>query len=228
MFEIKKDPTRIHILATGAGHELAPRDTNAVVYALNDYVYTERYQIIPDMLFMMDSLEEKPQVISGAQNLGETIQRVNQMKIPFVGPYKYEEIPLSEAFPLEEAVKEFGFAYFTNTICYMIAYAILKGAKEIHLYGVNQAGSSEYTEERGGVEAWLGFALGRGIQVTINGKNSQLFRYKGRYGEGLLYGYGVDYHTVMENNKRFGETIIKKLLKPRPPYSRTMRSFKAK
>src|SRR3990167_9536755 len=75
-------------------------------------------------------LDEKPQVVSGQTPLGELVQKINQMRVPFVGPYKYEEIPLSEAFPLEECFKEFGVVYFTNTICFMIFYALLHGAKE--------------------------------------------------------------------------------------------------
>ncbi len=225
-FQIKKDPAKVSILATGTGHELAPRESNAMIYCLNDYVAIEKYGVKPDILFMMDLLDEKPQVVSGIQNLGETISRINKMRIPFVGPYKYEEIPLSEAFPLEECVKEFGLPYFTNTICYMIAYALLKGAKSIELFGVNQAGSFEYSNEKGGVEYWLGIAIGRGVKVTINGKDSQLLKYQGRYGNGILYGYLMNYQSILDNKKKFGEPIIRKLLAPRQPYSRVVRKVK--
>lgn len=226
MFEIKKDPSKYIILATGSGWELAPKQSEKMIFALNDYVYQEKYGVQPDALFMMDILDEKPQVVSGIQNLGETIQRVNAMKVPFVGPYKYQEIPLSEAFPIKECVEEFGQPYFSNTIGYMIAYALLGGAKEIELYGVNQAGSHEYAEEKGGVEYWLGVAIGRGVKVTINGKNSQLLRYKGRYGNDILYGYLQSYKAILETEAKFGEPVIKKLSKPSEPFERVLEGRK--
>ena len=225
MFKIKKDLTKFLILATGDGWQLAPKESEKVIYALNDFVYYEKYRIMPDVLFMLDVLNEKPQVISGLQNLGDTISRINKIGVPFIAPYKYEEIPLSEAFPLKECVKEFGLPYFTNTICYMIAYALIKGAKEIELFGVNQAGSHEYMEEKGGVEYWIGIAVGRGVKVTINGKDSQLLRHKGRYDRGgLMYGYLASFDEVMRQEEQFGKPIILKLLSPVKPYSKVVRN----
>ncbi len=228
-FEIKKDPTKICLLATGSGWDLGPTQSEKMIYALNDYVNIEKYGVKPDILFMMDILDEKPQVISGIQNLGETIQRINQMKIPFIAPFKYEEIPLSQEFPLKECVKEFGLPYFTNTIAYMIAYALLQGAKEIELFGINQAGSHEYLEEKGGVEYWIGVAIGSGVRVTIYGKDSQLLKYKGRYGRnGILYGYLQSYEEIIQTEERFGKPIIRKLLKPSTPYARSTVSRRIK
>lgn len=228
MFEIKKNSEKIIILATGSGHELAPRESEKMIFALNDYIYQERYGVQPDALFMMDILDEKPQVVSSLTKLEDVIQRINTMKIPFIGPYKYEEIPLSEAFPIKECVKEFGQPYFTNTIGYMIAYALLIGAKEIEFYGVNQAGSHEYTEEKGGVEFWIGVAIGKGVKITINGKNSQLMRYKGRYGNDILYGYLQNYQDIIATEDKFGKPIVRKLLKMPAEYSRVVAGRKIK
>src|SRR3990167_954058 len=143
-FEIKKDPTKVLICATGDGWEHIPRATEKTIYALNDFIYAEKYGIEPDLLFVMDVLDEKPQIVTGINNLGEVIKRINSMRVPLISPYKYEEIPLSIPFPLEACVKEFGSPYFSNTIAYMIAYALLNGAKEIETFGVNQASSGEY------------------------------------------------------------------------------------
>jgi len=225
MFDVKKDPRKVIIAGTGSGWELMPKRTEKIVYCLNDYVVKEKYNIDPDVLFIMDVLDEKPQVVAGLQNLGETIQRINAMKCPLIGPFRYEEIPLSERFPLEECFKEFGSLYFTNTISYMIAYAILKGAKEIETYGVNQASSSEYFYEKAGVEYWLGIANGRGIKITINGDKSEILTNKKRFGGSLLYGYNQTYTEVLDANKKFGEPIIKKLLTPPKQESRTIREI---
>ena len=213
-FSVKKDWSKWVLCATGSGWDLGPTQTEKIIFALNDYVKIEKYGVKPDILAMMDILDEKPQVVAD-DNLGEMVKRINQMKVPFVGPYKYEEIPLSEEFPLKECTKRFGYPYFSNTIAYMIAYALLKGAKEIELYGVNQAGSHEYSEERPSVEYWLGIAIGMGVKITINGKNSQLLKYKGNVSQtGMLYGYRQSYEEVLNTEKKFGSPIIRKLLKP--------------
>lgn len=227
-FTIKKDPTKVFIAGTGSGHEAMPRQTNATVYCLNDYFRTEKYGIKPDILFIMDILDEKPQIVSGHDNLGEVIARINAMRVPLIAPFRYEEIPLSQAFPLEACVKEFGIPYFTNTICYMIAYALMNGAKEITIFGVNQASSHEYTEERGGVEMWIGVAVGRGVKVTISGKDSSLLRFKGRFGGDALYGYLAPYEAIVSDKTRFGEQVIRRLMAPKEPHSRSFRSFQQK
>lgn len=223
-FQVKKDPTKVFIAGTGSGWEAMPRETNATVYCLNDFIRQEKYGIKPDLLFIMDVLDEKPQVISGNDNLGDVIARINTMKVPLVAPFRYEEIPLSQAFPLEQCVKEFGIPYFTNTICYMIAYALLNGAKEITIFGVNQASSHEYTEERGGVEYWIGVAAGRGVKVTISGKDSSLLRFKGRFGNDALYGYLAPYEAIVADQTRFGEQVVRKLLAPKQQPSRVVRN----
>jgi hypothetical protein len=107
----------------------------------------------------------------------------------------------------------------------MIAYALLQGAKEIEFYGVNQAGSHEYTEERGGVEYWIGVASGLGVKISINGKDSQLLKYKGRYGgdEGILYGYLQSYKDLVRTQQKFGKPIVRKLLNPPVQHFRTVR-----
>lgn len=224
-FSIKKNKEKVAICATGLGWELLPIQSDHTIYCLNDFVNFEKFKVKPDILFICDILDEKPQVVEGIQNLGEVIQRINGMGCPLVAPYKYLEIPKSEAFPLKECVKQFGIPFFTNTICYMIAYALLKGAKEIELFGVNQAGSYEYTGEKGGVEYWIGIAVGLGVTVTINGANSQVLRYKGRNGQGMLYGYFQTYEEILNFESKFGEPIIKRLSAPTKPYSRVVRKI---
>ena len=223
-FSIKKDPTKRIIAGTGSGWALMPKESPAIVCCLNDFVYTEKYGVKMDYLVIMDILDEKPQIISGISNLGNVIERINTLKVPLITPYRYEEIPTSQAFPLEACVQKFGLPYFTNTICFMIAFALLNGAKEIDIFGVNQASSSEYTDERGGVEYWIGIAAGRGVLVTINGKDSQLLKFKGRYGNSQLYGYLADYETIQRDIKKFGEPVVRQLLAPQPQSSRTVRS----
>lgn len=224
-FDLKKNPTKIAICGTGSGWELLPIQSDHTIYCLNDYVKFERYQVKPDVLFIMDVLDEKPQVVAGIDNLGDIISRINKMGVPLVAPFKYEEIPLSEAFPLDECVKQFGTPYFLNTIAFMIAYAILKGAKEIDIFGVNQASSSEYFYEKASVEYWLGVCNGLGIKITIHGERSELLTNKARLGGGILYGYHATYQHIKDNELKFGTQIIKRLLAPSRPLSKTIRKI---
>lgn len=224
-FEIKKNPTKFQIMGTGDGWQLAPIQSDAIIYCLNDYVFKERYDIQPDVLFIMDVLDEKPQIVAGLNNLGEVVDRINKMGVPLVAPFKYAEIPLSRAFPLKECVQTFGLPYFTNTISYMIAYALMNGAKEIDLYGINQASSSEYFYEKAGVEYWLGIANGLGVKITINGSKSELLTNKSRFGGGILYGYNQTFDEVRMMEEKFGTPIVKKLSAPIPLKSRTVRKI---
>jgi hypothetical protein len=230
MFEIKKTPKAVIIAGTGDGYEFIPKNTNKTLYCLNDWIRIERFGLKPDILFIMDVLDEKPQVVSGIQNLGESIAKINQMKIPLIAPFKYEEIPLSQAFPLKECAEEFGKPYFSNTISYMIAYTLLEFLKiarkenpkirllndfSLSTYGVNQASSSEYFYEKASVEYWLGIANGLGVDITINGSRSELLCNKKRFGGSLLYGYNQTYDEIVHMNEKFGEQIVKKLFTPR-------------
>lgn len=224
-FQIKKNKEKWAILGTGDSWNLFPLQSDHIIFCLNDYVYIEKYGIIPDILCIMDVIDEKPQIVAGLSNLGDIIQRINKLGCPLIAPFKYAEIPKSEAFPLEECVKEFGFPYFNNTISFMIAYALLKGAKSIDLYGVNQASSSEYFYEKASVEYWLGVANGLGVKITINGGKSELLMNKSRFGGNMLYGYNYTYEQFLEQKKKFGEQLVHHLTAPVQPISRTVRKI---
>ena len=220
-FSIRKNPKKIAICGTGSGWENLPIRSEHTIYCLNDFIFMDKYQIEPDILFIMDILDEKPKILSGTDNLGEIVSKINKLGCLFISPCRYAEIPKSQAFPLEEAVEKFGTPYFSNTIAYMTCYALLQGAKEIEFFGVNQAGSHEYTEEKGSVEYWIGIAVGMGVKVTINGKDSQLLKHKGRYhSEGILYGYLTSYEGYLRDKTRFGEGVIKRLSLPTPKVAR--------
>ena len=104
----------------------------------------------------------------------------------------------------------------------MISYALLQGARELELWGINQSSSSEYFYEKNGVETWLGYALGMGVKVTINGEKSEVFSNKRRLGGNILYGYNCTYDQFVRDKGKYGEGIIKKLSAPASSYSRTI------
>lgn len=82
-------------------------------------------------------------------------------------------------YPFEKAEKLVGGQYFNNSISYMIAYAIIKGYKEIALYGTRfvldkESRAGEYNN----VRELMFFAKGRGIKVTAPCDNVMLKEYE--------------------------------------------------
>jgi len=77
-----------------------------------------------------------------------------------------------EVFPYyEEAAKVFGdkcCPYLTSSLSYMMVYAIFAGAEQIMIVGVDMSiDESEYFRQRPCMEAWIGYARGKGIKVTL-------------------------------------------------------------
>lgn len=81
--------------------------------------------------------------------------------------------PAAQIFPKQEVMDYFAATnplmgkYFTSTIAWLIAYAILLDAKEIGVWGVDLIMDEEYAYQRCCVEMFLGFAIARGIKITI-------------------------------------------------------------
>lgn len=78
----------------------------------------------------------------------------------------YPEVPDCVPLPIEEMCAA-GRPYFTNTVAYMVALAILLQPEEIGFWGVNMAAADEYAHQRPNVEYWIGVAEGRGIKVSV-------------------------------------------------------------
>ena len=82
-----------------------------------------------------------------------------------------ENFPLKngfEVYPYKAVEEMYGALYLTSSPAYMLAYALLRGATDIALYGVDlSVGDHEYFWQRPCVEAWIGFAKGRGVNVYI-------------------------------------------------------------
>lgn len=76
------------------------------------------------------------------------------------------DLPFAKPFPIEKIKEKFG-TYFTSTIAYLIAFAILEGATEIGLWGISMLADEEYSRQRPCVEYYLGMARGLGINVVI-------------------------------------------------------------
>lgn len=74
----------------------------------------------------------------------------------------------SRPFPLRSIIKRFGSDYFTNSISYLVAYALYMGFDHLQLYGVDQKKDEHYAFDKGAVEFWLGVAKGMGVTYKIS------------------------------------------------------------
>lgn len=94
-------------------------------------------------------------------------QKLKESKIPVMMCKKEDDIPMSEAYPINEIIELCQTDYFTNSISYMLAYAKYVGATETAVYGVDMAQDEEYSKERPSVEYFVALLRASGIPVYI-------------------------------------------------------------
>ncbi len=76
-------------------------------------------------------------------------------------------VPNAVALPKDAIVAEFGSMFLTSSMAFMICKAILDGATEIGIWGVDCSANGEYEYERPGCQHFIKVARDRGITVTI-------------------------------------------------------------
>lgn len=115
--------------------------------------------------------------------------------------------PHIKYFPGKEIMETFNDDYFTNSIAWMIAWAILEKVDEITIVGVHLDNAQEYTHERPCVEYWLGRAKERGINVVIP-KDSYICH------KHFLYGYDEVPSTweKIASKRKLTERMIKEAI----------------
>lgn len=96
-----------------------------------------------------------------------------------VEKYRHE-VPNAIPYPQEQVLAHFG-NYFTNTVSWMIALAILGRYQSIGVYGIDMAQDSEYGAQRPSCEFFLGWAVGAGINLYIP-QTSDLLKTSHLYG----------------------------------------------
>lgn len=106
--------------------------------------------------------------------------------IPIYMQEHYDDIPMSRALPKDEIEKAIGESgdYQTSSISWMIGLALLEGFEKIHLYGIDMAQETEYSEQRPCVEFLLGIAQGRAVETYLPDE-SDILKAIGQYAYGF-------------------------------------------
>ena len=150
-----------------------------------------------DKLFMSD---EESEVEACRYDILKLVDVKPTLVLPVPYP-KLAELGLPiEIYPIEKVTEKFDTKFFSNSIAYMMAYALLHttsvqepgdrmprvidGYNKIWFYGIDMMTNSSYVQEKGGVEFWMGVALGMGVKV-INTRGSAT----GKTWNGKMYGY---------------------------------------
>lgn len=122
-----------------------------------------------DKFFEMHRIEE-------LRNIGAAQRYFDFLKVPgdkLVLCEPRPDYPDAKVYPQKEVMEYFGAInslmgkYFTSTIAWQVAWAIMLGAEEIGVWGVDLVMDEEYAFQRCCLEMFFGFAIGRGIKITL-------------------------------------------------------------
>ncbi len=91
--------------------------------------------------------------------------------------------------------------YQTNSISWMIAFAMWEGFTTIDVYGVDMSQQTEYFDQKSNVEYFLGMCRGLGIEVNLP-ETSDLLKATHQYGFGSDNGLRA---KLLERKKEFEE-----------------------
>ncbi len=100
-----------------------------------------------------------------------------------------ELVPNAIPLPYREIVKEFGPYFFTSSFAWMMAFAIMQGAKEVALYGIDMASRDEYILQRPGAYYFFEEGKKRGIKMQAP-YESDIMQPPGLYGFSEVTQYG--------------------------------------
>ena len=162
------------VILLGTGPSRKECSWDAEVWTVNaGYVKVLEMGGFMEKLFIAHGTWKQPPIcgsLVGAIGEGiswEDIAKVIDWGVQVITLHRIKGIK-STLYPLKRIIKKLGTNYFTNTISYMIAYAIDKNYEKIRLYGIDMTTELEYKWERPCVSFWVGYAMGRGIKVNIS------------------------------------------------------------
>lgn len=130
-------------------------------------------------------------------------------------------VPDSVEYPLQQAIDLTGFSYFTASLAYTAALAVLQGYEQIDVYGVELDANTEYTSQAECFRFWIGYLKGRGVQVNLySGVKlfaSSLYGYEGAFAFGKEYfekrgkQYDAEWKAADKNLTNVKKAVVKAL-----------------
>lgn len=104
----------------------------------------------------------------------EYVQWMSQLKCPVWMKDHVDAIPTSQPYPVAEMIEQFGPYFFTSSLAWMFAMALLLEPQEIGLWGVDMSATEEWGNQRNGCHYFIQLAQAKGIKVTIPGESDLL------------------------------------------------------
>lgn len=125
-----------------------------------------------DRVFHMDDvrIQEIRAAAAPDSNIATMLAWLKSHPGPVITSRAHPDYPGLVEFPLQEFLTEIdGSAYFNSTAAYAIAYAIYLGVEHLAVFGNDFTYENSHHAEKGRacVEWWLGYAKGRGMQITV-------------------------------------------------------------
>lgn len=150
------------VIILGSGPTRTECDYHCETWGVN-FVYTFAEKL--DKLFFTDEVGEVEK--HQYQKLDRLVQLKPTLVFPVIYP-KFKNIELLiELYPITKIRKRFrNTKFFSDSIAYMLAYALYYSYKKIWMYGIDFYGL-EKVQEQGGVEFWMGVALGMDVEIIV-------------------------------------------------------------
>lgn len=116
----------------------------------------------------MDNMGGPAMGIFGPEKCEQRIQSIQSAEHPIVSCAPVDGLENLIVYPLEEVVRNFRITqpYFSESINYIMAWAIMIEVKSIEFHGVDYFNARP--SERASNEFWAGVAVGRGIKIQVN------------------------------------------------------------
>ena len=123
-------------------------------------------------------MHQYPYVRDEGNHIAEYHAWLRNLKTPVYMRDPRDEFPTAVLYPFEEIyamvahirqglTKLTNIKYFTSTVAYAIALAVLQGRPRIDVYNIELTGKTEYEKQRECYLFWIGFAAGKGIALDI-------------------------------------------------------------
>ncbi len=157
-----------------------------------------------DIVFHMDDVrvQQRRARANPGGNIAAMLEWMRHYRGRIVTSRPHPRYPALEPFPLQELLDDTGSLYLNSTGAYAIAYAVLKRATRVSLFGIDYSYANSHDAEKGRAcfEFWLGIAHARGIEIAVPKTTPLMDSIVPK--EQRLYGYDTLHVTSATAGKR--------------------------